>query len=151
MGQSLAAVYVHLVFSTSGRIAFLDENIQPRLWQYIGGICKNLNCIPVQIGGMNDHVHILCILSRDIAIKDLVGKIKSDSTNWLKSLSLAYDSFAWQAGYGAFSVNPTECEKVVAYIVNQKQHHIKRDFCSELRMFLDKYAIEYDENYLWND
>ena len=63
MGQSLAAVYVHLIFSTSGRIAFLGEHIQPRLWQYMGGICKTLNCVPVQIGGMSDHVHVLCLLS----------------------------------------------------------------------------------------
>ena len=150
MGQSLAAVYVHLIFSTNGRIAFLGEHIQPRLWQYMGGICKTLNCVPIQIGGMSDHVHVLCVLSRDIAMKDLVSRLKSESTNWLKSLSSEYSDFSWQAGYGAFSVNPTETEKVISYITNQKQHHTTRDFCNELRAFLEKYSIEYNEKYLWN-
>ena len=151
MGQSLSAIYIHLIFSTRGREPALNEDIQPRLWQYLGGICSGLGCIPVQIGGTCDHVHLLIILSRHIAIMDLVSKLKAYSTNWLKTVGYKYQAFNWQTGYGAFSVNPAECDKVVEYISNQKQHHEKRDFCDELRLFLKKYSVDYNEKYLCND
>ena len=151
MGQSLSAIYIHLIFSTRGRESLFDETTQTKLWQYLGGICNGTGCIPVQIGGTDNHVHLLVVLSRNIAVMELVRKLKADSANWLKRVDEKYQSFGWQTGYGAFSVNPAECGKVIEYILNQKQHHEKRNFCDELRLFLKKYSVDYNEKYLWND
>ena len=150
MAQSLSSIYVHIIFSTKQRISFLNPAIRCRVWQYIGGVCNKIGCPPVKIGGTDDHVHILCKLSSNIALQTLVTKIKADSSKWIKNISLEYHDFYWQSGYGAFSVNPQECEVVVEYIANQEHHHLKRDFCDEFRLFLKKYEMEYDERYLWN-
>ena len=149
MSQSLSAVYIHIVFSTKDRIPFINENIRMRLWNYLGGICDSAGVQVLQIGGMDDHVHICCQLPRNMELHYLVGILKINSAKWIKNTFPEYNTFAWQNGYGVFSVNPTECDKVVAYIKNQPSHHDKRDFCDELRLFLKKYHIDYDEKYLW--
>ena len=151
MGQSLSAVYLHIIFSTKRRQRFLDEEIRPRMWQYLGGICNGLKCLPIQIGGMDDHAHLLTMQSRDISLKDLVGKLKSESSRWIKSISRQHEFFAWQSGYGAFSVNPTDKDRVVEYIVNQEAHHRMYDYGMELRMFLNKYGIQCEDRYLFDD
>ena len=150
MSQTLSSLYIHIIFSTKERIPFLDQSIRFRLWQYIAGICKNENSPALQIGGTADHIHVLCNLSRTISLQTLVTKIKSESSKWIKQISPDYNDFHWQSGYGAFSVNPGEIEKVTEYIRNQEQHHCQRDFYNELRLFLQKYNINYDEKYLWN-
>ena len=149
MSQSLSSIYIHIIFSTKQRTSFLDSSIRYRLWQYIGGICNKLESSPIKIGGTDDHIHILCKLSRNTALQTLVTKIKADSSKWIKTISAEYQDFYWQSGYGAFSVNPQECDAVVECISNQEQHHLKRNFCDEFRLFLKKYKIEYDEKYLW--
>ena len=150
MPQTLSAVYVHIIFSTKERVEMIDHSIRFRLWQYIGGICNNLECLPIQIGGTGNHIHILCKLSRAIPLQNLVTKIKSDSSKWIKTISAEYRDFFWQTGYGAFSVNPQETSNVVEYIRNQESHHCDRCFKDEFRLFLKKYAVEYNEKYLWD-
>ncbi len=151
MPQSLSSLYVHLVFSTKNRIPLITPEIRSRLWAYLGGICSALNCHPVQIGGTDDHVHILCALSRDVAVKDLIAKIKADSSRWIKAQSMPISDFYWQSGYGAFSVNPQECHAAVQYIANQMEHHKKRSFQEEFLLFLKKYNVDYDEKHLWDE
>ncbi|HQL88590.1 MAG TPA: IS200/IS605 family transposase [Lentisphaeria bacterium] len=151
MGQSLSAVYIHIIFSTKRRYRFLDEEIRARMWQYLGGICNRLKCLPIQIGGMDDHAHLLTMLARDITLMELVGKLKSESSRWIKSVSRRHEFFAWQSGYGAFSINSAEKDRVVEYIVNQEAHHQRVDYCTEMRMFLDYYGIQCDERYLFDD
>jgi putative transposase len=150
MPQSLSQVYVHITFSTKDRINLIDFEIENRLFEYLGGICKELECNPVQIGGYKNHVHILCTLSKSITQSDLIMNLKKNSSKWIKSLNNKYKGFYWQRGYGIFSVNPSEIDLVVKYIINQKRHHEKRSFEDEYRAFLRKYKIDFDERYVWD-
>jgi REP element-mobilizing transposase RayT len=150
MPQSLSKVYVHLTFSTKNRYPFIKDSIKERLWEYLGGICKGLECNPIQVGGHKDHVHILCLLSKKIAQIHLIEEVKKRSSKWIKTIDVDYAKFYWQDGYGIFSVNPSEIDTVVKYIKNQEEHHKNRTFQKELIAFLKKYNIEYDERYLWD-
>ena len=128
MGQSLSKVYIHITFSTKKRYPFIDNNIARELWTYIGGICRALECNPIRVGGYNDHIHICCLLSKNITQIKLLEEIKKESSKWIKTKGKQYSKFYWQDGYGIFSVNPSEIEKVVDYIDNQHEHHKKRSF-----------------------
>jgi putative transposase len=150
MPQSLAYNYSHITFCTKNRYPFIDEGIQDELFQYIGGICKNMDFKPVIIGGYKDHIHILCVLSRKTALMKFIEEVKSHSSKWIKTKSTKYESFYWQKGYGSFSVNPSEIGIVEQYIKNQEEHHKTKTFQQEYLAFLKKYAIEYDEKYLWD-
>jgi len=150
MPQSLTKVYVHLVFSTKYRQPLIDDAIKPELFAYLGGVCQALECHPIRVGGHDDHVHILCILSKKIALMDLLEEVKKRSSKWIKTKGEAYLNFYWQRGYGAFSVNPRGVPVVARYIDNQAIHHRKKDFKDEFRAYLHKYQIEYDERYVWD-
>jgi REP element-mobilizing transposase RayT len=150
MPQSLSKVYVHISFSTKNRENLIDDHIQERLFNYLGGICRGLKCNPIQIGGYYDHVYLLCLLSRKITQADLLQELKRESSKWMKTLGDKYKNFYWQDGYGIFSVNPSEIDVVIEYIKHQKQHHTNKTFKDELKAFLKKYDIEYDEKYLWD-
>lgn len=150
MPQSLSKVYTHITFSTKNRESLIDEDIEERLFEYLGGICKGLDCNPVKVGGYKNHVHILCTLSRKITQSVLLEKLKKESSKWIKMQGAKYSNFYWQNGYGIFSVNPTEIEIVKNYIKNQKEHHRTKTFKEEFLAFLKKYKIDYDERYVWD-
>jgi len=150
MGQSLVKNYLHIVFSTKHCQKLIDENIEGELYAYLGGICKRLACQPVKVGGHSDHVHILCLLSKNLMLAKLLEEVKSHSSIWMKTKGDLYKNFYWQDGYGAFSVNPSEVDVVVDYISRQKEHHLTRSFQEEYRAFLKKYGVEYDERYVWD-
>jgi REP element-mobilizing transposase RayT len=150
MPQSLVKNYIHITFSTKNRFPFIDENIEEELFKYLGGICKNLECNPIIVGGSKDHVHILCLLSRKIALMDLIEEVKSHSSKWIKTKGNAYQKFYWQSGYGGFSVHPDQLHDVKEYIINQRKHHEKTSFKDEYRRFLKEYEILYDEKYVWD-
>lgn len=150
MGQSLVKNYLHIVFSTKHRQPLIHEPVESELHAYIGGICKNRECHPIKVGGYTDHIHILCMLSKKIALMKLLEEVKSHSSKWIKTKDDSYKNFYWQDGYGAFSVNPSEVDVVIEYIANQKEHHRKRTFQDEFRAFLKKYHVEYDERYVWD-
>lgn len=150
MSQSLVKNYVHIVYSTKYRQKLIDSNIEDELYKYLGGIANNLECIPIKIGGYQDHVHILCLLSKKIALATLLEKLKSNSSKWIKTKGEAYRNFYWQNGYGAFSVKPSEVEVVINYIANQKEHHTRKTFQEEYRALLKKYKVEYDERNVWD-
>jgi len=133
MSQSLSKVYVHITFSTKNRLNLIDEKIETSLYEYIGGICKGLDCNPVRVGGYKNHVHILCLLSRKITQMKLLEEIKKQSSKWIKTKSPLYSGFYWQDGYGIFSVNPMEIDKVVSYIDQQQEHHRNNSFKDELK------------------
>jgi REP element-mobilizing transposase RayT len=149
MGQSLVKNYIHIVFSTKLRKPFIDEKIENELFAYLGGVCNKLDCTVLKVGGYLNHVHILCMLSKNITLSKLLQDLKSNSSKWIKTKGENYQNFFWQDGYGAFSVNPSEVEIVVNYIANQKEHHSKKNFQDEFRAFLEKYEVEYDERYVW--
>ena len=150
MPQSLVRNYMHIVFSTKNRQSFIDKNIQNELYPYISGISKNLETPVLAIGGVEDHIHILCLLSRKIALMKFIEEVKKNSSKWIKTKGQTYSNFYWQNGYGGFSVNPTEIEIVKKYILNQEEHHKKRTFQDEYRAFLKKYNVPFDEKYVWD-
>ncbi|MCY7420901.1 MAG: IS200/IS605 family transposase [Chitinophagaceae bacterium] len=150
MGQSHVTNYLHIVFSTKHRVPMIVPPYEKELHSYLGGICKNLECQPIKIGGYTDHVHILCMLSKKIALMKLLEEVKSHSSKWMKTKDTSLKNFYWQDGYGAFSVNPSEVDTVIAYISNQHEHHKKTTFQDEYRAFLKKYKVDYDERYVWD-
>ena len=150
MSQSLAKVYVHIIFSTKHREKLITDSIKEELFSYIGGICKELECNPIIVGGHQDHIHILCVLSKKIALMKLIQEAKQSSSKWIKTKGNEFKNFYWQEGYGAFSVNPIQIDVVEKYIENQDEHHKTKTFQDEFRAFLKKYKIEYNEEYVWD-
>jgi len=150
MSQSLTQLYVHIVFSTKHREHFITPEIQPELFNYMGGILNNIECTPIQIGGITDHVHILCSLSKKITTIKLLEELKRSTSKWVKTKGEAYSKFYWQDGYGAFSVGYTQIQDVIQYVKKQKEHHLKITFQDEYRSFLNKYQIPYDKRYIWD-
>ncbi len=150
MPQSLSLVVIHVIFSTKERRALLDAATRPKLHAYLATVARNAGCECYRAGGVADHVHLALRLSRTITIAGLVENLKTASSKWLKSQSPGLAAFSWQRGYGCFSVGPTDLESLLAYIDRQEEHHRKRTFEDELRMFLKKYGVEHDEVYLWD-
>lgn len=150
MGQSLVQNYLHIIFSTKHRAPLIAAPFETGLHGYIGGACKGLDCQPIITGGYNDHVHILCMLSKKIALVKLIEEIKRESSKWMKTKHESLKDFYWQDGYGAFSVNPSQIDAVKTYILSQHEHHSKKTFQDEYRTILKKYKVEYDERYVWD-
>ena len=138
------------MFSTKNHYLFIDEKIEDSLFEYLGGICKGMNCNPVQIGGYMDHMHIMCLLSKQIPQSKLLEEIKKNSSKWIKTKGSKYSNFYWQDNYAIFSVNLTQLEVVSMYIKTQKEHHAHTSFKDELRAFFKKYEIDFDERYVWD-
>ncbi|MDD3077527.1 MAG: IS200/IS605 family transposase [Paludibacter sp.] len=149
MSQSLSKLYVHIVFHTKNNQNLIHSDIKPELSAYLGGILKNLKCVPISINGTENHIHILCIMSKNICLSDLLEELKKNSSKWIKSKGKQYEKFFWQMGYGGFSVSQSKAETVKRYIENQEEHHKKETFEKEYIKFLKEYDIDYDERYLW--
>ena len=151
MPQSLACVYLHVVFSTKDRVNFLlDDEVRNRTFEYIGGICRSLGSAPVAIGGMPDHVHISAALSRTGSIAELVKNVKGTSSHWIKSEFPILREFAWQAGYAAYSVDLAGLDNVRRYIEGQEGHHKRETFCEEFLRLLKEHGLRWDERYVWD-
>jgi putative transposase len=148
MPQSLAQIYLHIVFSTKDRRPFLsDVAIREELHNYLGGTCNKVECPVLRVGGVADHVHLLCRLGRTITTAQLIHELKRESSHWLKA---KVADFYWQNGYGAFSVSPNHVEPLRIYIANQEEHHKQVSFQDEFRRLLTKYGMEWDERYVWD-
>jgi putative transposase len=150
MPQSLSFVLVHIIFTTKDRKPVLDDLVRPALYAYLATVARNLKCECYRVGGVADHVHLAVRLSRMMNAAELVETLKSSSSKWLKTQSPKLTKFAWQRGYGAFSVGPADLEMLIQYIDNQETHHRKITFQDELRAFLAKYGVDFDERYLWD-
>ena len=151
MSQSLSKLYVHIVFHTKFNQKLIKDEIKPELYAYMGSIIKDNSSIPIIINGIEDHVHILCMMSKNIALSKLVEEVKKHSSRWIKTKGNAYKNFSWQGGYGGFSVSPSIHDITKKYIENQVNHHRKTDFRSEYINLLSEYGIDYNEDYLWTD
>ena len=150
MPQSLSAVYIHLVFSTKHRYPFLRDNgLRKDLHAFLGGTSKTLECPPLLVGGVEDHVHLLARFGRSITQADWVKELKRVSSLWLKEQA-HLDQFSWQSGYADFSVSQSNIDKVKTYIANQERHHRKITYQDEVRGLLTKHGIEWDERYVWD-
>jgi REP-associated tyrosine transposase len=151
MSQSLAKILVHTVFCTKERRPFLRDNpFRKELHHYIGGILNQLDCQPIIVVGAEDHVHFLCALSRICAAAEMVKEVKRGSSLWLKTKGPELRDFAWQNGYGIFSIGFSQIDAVRDYITGQEEHHRKVSFQDELRTLLKRYEIEFDERYVWD-
>jgi REP element-mobilizing transposase RayT len=148
MPQSLAKVYVHIVFTTKNGYPFIHEDIRAETHSYIIGVISKLGSFTEEIYCNPDHIHILCTLPRTITIADLISKIKTASSKWIKTKGV--NNFSWQDGYGVFSVSSSVVSKVENYIRNQPKHHQKFTYKDELIKFFKEYKIEYNEKYLWD-
>lgn len=148
MPQSLSRVLVHLVFSTKHREPLIGPAHRDRLFDYLGGTLAALDCPPVRVGGMPDHVHLLFALAKTLAVSKVVEEVKKESSKWAKEH--VRPDFYWQNGYGAFSVSPSNADAVRAYIENQEEHHQTMSFQDELRGLLRRHDIEWDERYVWD-
>jgi REP element-mobilizing transposase RayT len=150
MPQSLAKIYVHLIFSTKNREAILADDWREELFRVLGGTANNLGCQSLIVGGVADHVHMLFQLGRTISIAEAVGKIKSASSAWINQSRGLSIEFHWQTGYAAFSVSQSNVEAVREYIRKQAEHHKDQSFQDEVREWLRPYEIEWDERYVWD-
>jgi len=150
MSQSLTQLYVHIIFHAKGE-NYVEVNDQEQLYSYIGGTIRRNGSVPIRINGMSDHIHILCILSKNMTLARLVKEIKTSSSKWLKSINPRYRDFEWQRGYAGFSVSQSVRNATIKYITNQKAHNLKLSFKEEYLAFLKEYGIEYNEEYLWDE
>lgn len=151
MSQSLGKILVHVIFSTKDRRLFFREKfLREELHGYLGGILINHDCQPIVIGGVEDHVHILSTLSRTCQAAEMVKEVKRGSSLWLKTKMPNSQDFAWQHGYGIFSIGFSQIEAVRQYIAGQEGHHRKVSFQDEYREFLKRYAVEFNERFVWD-
>jgi putative transposase len=150
MSQSLANIVVHLVFSTKDRRPLLRDEERAELHAYIAGVLKNHDSPLIEINSVRDHVHILFAQSKNHAPSKIVEQIKTASSTWIKTCDSRYSDFAWQSGYGEFSVSPIHVEPVREYIRGQQVHHEQEDFQTEYRRFCEKNCKPLDERYAWD-
>jgi len=150
MPQSLARVLVHIIFSTKNRLRFIKPGIEKELFAYQAAVLRECGSPALIINGTEDHVHILCSLSRTMALCDLLEEVKKRSSKWIKTKGEEYSGFSWQSGYGVFSIGESGVAELKRYIANQKEHHRTRTFQEEYRSILGRYGVEYDERYVWD-
>ena len=150
MAQSLSKILLHVVFSTKNRKAWIPSTVRDDLHAYLAGTCRGIGSQAFRVGGIDDHVHIACSLPRTLTVSKLVEEIKTSTSIWMKEQDGASKSFAWQAGYGAFSLGQSQLPAILQYIDRQQEHHKKRTFREEFLELLKRYGIEFDERYLWD-
>jgi len=150
MPQSLSFALMHVIFSTKDRFPFFTESVRTSLHAYLATVARNIDCECYRVGGVADHVHLAVRLSRTITMSQLIEDLKTSSSKWLKTQTPELAKFAWQRGYGAFSVGPTDLAALEKYIEGQEAHHRVKTFQEEYRAFLIKYGIPYDEKYVWD-
>jgi REP element-mobilizing transposase RayT len=154
MPQSLSQCWMHIIFSTKNRTPFpTNPDIKIKLYDYIKAVCFNHHCPVISIGGIEDHIHILLSLNKNISLSLLIEKLKKTSSKWVKTVNDSTNEikkFYWQSGYAAFSVSQSSLETIKSYINNQEAHHRKYSYQDELRKILNKYQIKYDEKYVWD-
>ena len=148
MPQTLSLNLVHSIFSTKDRRPLIHDDIAPNLHAYLAGTARRLDCECFRVGGVEDHVHLALRLASTHTAAKIVSELKTSSSVWMKKQGVA--AFAWQRGYGLFSVGPTNLTALVRYIDNQKAHHTKRSFQDEMRGFCEKYHVRIDEQYVWD-
>jgi putative transposase len=150
MPQSLVKNYLHITYSTKHRQPLISVDVEAELHNYLGKICANHECYPIKIGGYDDHVHIVCSLSRKIALMSFVEHLKTSSSKWMKTKDQKLKEFYWQGGYYAVSVNPADLQRLVDYVENQREHHGAETYQQEVLALLVENDIQYDERYVWD-
>ncbi len=150
MANTYSSLSYHLVFSTKNRVNYIKPEIENRVWAYIGGVARKHKMTALQIGGIENHIHALIIAPPTLSPSQIAQFLKGDSSKWIHEEFPMIKDFAWQDGYGAFTVSKSNFADVIEYIKNQREHHHKKSFQEEYLSLLHKHEIEYDERYLWN-
>jgi len=150
MPQSLHVLSAHIIFSTKRHHPWLTSNVRERVWAYQSQILQNRECSSITIGGVADHVHVLCNLTKKFPTAKVLEILKKDSSKFVKTLDSSLGDFHWQDGYGLFSVSPSHFDPVRKYILNQEEHHKRETFQEEYLRILKRYRAAYDERYLWD-
>jgi REP element-mobilizing transposase RayT len=150
MPHSFASQLLHCVFSAKGRQKIITPDLSFRLWPYLGGIARENNMKALSVGGTEDHVHLLLSLPATLSIAKAMQLLKGGSSKWVHDTFAEHHAFAWQTGYGAFSIGISDVNRTLAYIEDQQAHHRRRDFTQEFLAFLKKHEMEYDEQYIWD-
>lgn len=149
MAHTFTNLLTHVVFSTSGRTPLLFDAMRSDVHGYLGGILREMHASPVAIGGTVDYVHFLIRLPADLALADCLRVVKTNSSRWVKERWPERRDFAWQGGYGAFSVSESSRGAVIRYIQDQAQHHRRISFQDEFLALLKRHGVEFDERYIW--
>ncbi len=149
MANTYTALYYHIVFSTKNRVEFIRSNIEERIWAYLGGVARHHKMTPIQIGGIEDHLHALVAAPQTLAPFEIAKYLKGDSSKWIREEFSDLVDFGWQDGYAAFTISKSNVPKVTSYIQNQRTHHQTQSFQEEYLEFLKKHAVVYDERYIW--
>ncbi len=150
MPQSISQTILHLIFSTKDRAPYLDDQIKEPMHAYLATCARNRNWECYRVGGVADHVHLAVRQPRADNQSDFLGHLKRNSTKWLHRQGEQYKSFAWQRGYGAFSMGYSQLPNLIEYINNQEEHHRVRTFQEEYLDLLKKIGVSFDEKYLWD-
>ena len=150
MPQSHAKIVIHLTFSTKNRRPLIAKDVREDLEAYMVGIHRQHDSPSIIIGTVEDHAHILFVLSKNLSLAKMVEEVKKGSSKWIKTQGPAYGNFHWQNGYGGFSVSESNIDAARAYILNQEEHHRKMTFQEELRALFRKHGVDFDERYVWD-
>lgn len=148
---TFSQVYLHFIFAVKFRDGLLLKTCQDEVYRYIAGIVQNNGHKLISVGGMPDHIHILVGMKPNQSVADLVNKIKSNSSKFINEKRFLPVRFEWQRGYGVFSYSRSQLNQVVHYIQNQEAHHKKKSFRAEYVEFLEKFQVEFDERFLFNE
>ena len=149
MAHTFTNLLTHVIFSTKDRKPYLDADFRSDVLAYMGGTARQLKGKALIADGTSDHVHLLVSLPPFVSISEVVRILKAKSSRWIHQRWVSRKKFAWQEGYGAFSVSQSNASSVRKYIEHQEQHHRKVSFQEELLVFLKKHGIRYDERFLW--
>jgi REP-associated tyrosine transposase len=149
MANTYTSLHYHIIFSTKNRISRLTPAIEERVWAYLGGIVRKHKMTALQVGGSEDHIHALVLVPPTYAPSQIAQFLKGDSSKWIHQEFPAMRDFAWQDGYGAFTVSKSNLTDVVRYIQEQREHYRKKTFQEEYLEFLQRHGVEYEERYLW--
>lgn len=150
MANTYSNLFYHIVFSTKGRKNLIDRDIEQRVWAYIGGIARHHEIVAVQVGGIENHIHVLIMAKPKFAPSQIVQWIKGESSRWIHETFPNLRSFEWQDGFGVFSVSKSSVPEVVEYIKNQREHHVKQTFEDEYVSLLRLHGVDYDERYVFD-
>jgi putative transposase len=150
MANTYTSLHYHMVFSTKNRERWISPDVEERMCSYLAGIAKENKMHAIQIGGVEDHVHVLLGAGATLAPSKMAQLIKGGSSSWIHTTFPTMRGFAWQDGYGAFSVSKSSVPEVVSYIQNQREHHKTRTFQQEYLAMLKKHEIDYNERYVWD-